>query len=208
MYGPKGVGALYIRKRSGISIKPQMHGGGQESGIRPGTLPTHQLVGMGEAARLIKQRLHKDAETVAALDRYLLDSLEDIELATLNGNQTHRVPGIVNISFAYVENESLMMSLKDVAISSGSACTSSRIEPSHVLQGLGISEDMANCSVRFSLGRQTTREEIDFVAMRVRKFIKLLRELSPEWQSPNSGKQLQNNNKAKSNITGTRENVV
>ena len=208
MYGPKGVGALYIRKRSDISIKPQMHGGGQESGIRPGTLPTHQLVGMGEAARLIKQRLHKDAETVAALDRYLLDSLEDIELATLNGNQTHRVPGIVNISFAYVENESLMMSLKDVAISSGSACTSSRIEPSHVLQGLGISEDMANCSVRFSLGRQTTREEIGFVAMRVRKFIKLLRELSPEWQSPNSGKQLQNNNKAKSNITVTRENVV
>lgn len=195
MYGPKGVGALYIRKRSGISIKPQMHGGGQESGIRPGTLPTHQLVGMGEAALLLKQRLHRDVETIATLDRCLLDSLADIELARLNGNQEHRVPGIINISFAYVENESLLMSLKDVAISSGSACTSSRIEPSHVLLGLGVSEDAANCSVRFSLGRQTTKEEIDFAATRVRKSVKLLRELSPEWQSPNPGEQLENDHK-------------
>jgi len=191
MYGPKGVGALYIRKRSGISIKPQMHGGGQESGIRPGTLPTHQLVGMGEAARLIKQRLHQDAETVAALDRYLLDSLANIQSVILNGNQEHRVPGIVNLSFAYVENEALMMSLKDVAISSGSACTSSRIEPSHVLLGLEVPEDAVNCSVRLSLGRQTTRKEISFAAMQVRKSVELLRELSPEWQSLSSGKQLQ-----------------
>ena len=208
MYGPKGVGALYVRKRSGISIKPQMHGGGQESGIRPGTLPTHQLVGMGEAARLVKQRLHQDTKTIAALDRYLLDSLANVESATLNGNQAHRVPGIFNISFAHVENESLMMSLKDVAISSGSACTSSRIEPSHVLLGLGVSEDATNCSVRFSLGRQTTREEIDFVAMRVKKSVELLRELSPEWLSLNSDKQTQNKSKAKSGITITQENVV
>lgn len=208
MYGPKGVGALYIRKRSGISIKPQTHGGGQESGIRPGTLPTHQLVGMGEAARLAKQLLYQDAKTIAALDRYLLDSLADIESAILNGNQTHRVPGIFNISFAHVENESLMMSLKDVAISSGSACTSSRVEPSHVLLGLGVSEDAANCSVRFSIGRQTTRDEIDFAAMRVKKSVELLRELSPEWRSPNSEEQLQNDNKARSNITVTQENAV
>ncbi len=208
MYGPKGVGALYIRKRSGISIKPLMHGGGQQSGIRPGTLPTHQLVGMGEAARLLKQRLHRDAETIAALDKYLLDSLADIELARLNGNKEHRVPGIINISFAHVENESLMMSLKDVAISSGSACTSSRVEPSHVLLELGVPEDVANCSVRFSLGRQTTREEIDFAATRVRKSIKLLRELSPEWQFLNSSKQLQSKHKTKSSITITRKNFV
>lgn len=208
MYGPKGVGVLYIRKRSGISVKPQMHGGGQESGIRPGTLPTHQLVGMGEAARLVKQRLHQDAKTLAALDRYLLDSLADIESATLNGNQAHRVPGIVNISFAHVENESLMMSLKDVAISSGSACTSSRIEPSHVLRGLGVSEDAANCSVRLSLGRQTTRKDIDFAAMRMKKSVELLRELSPEWRSSNSDRQLENDNQTKSNITVTQENIV
>lgn len=208
MYGPKGVGALYIRKRSGISIKPQTHGGGQESGIRPGTLPTHQLVGMGEAARLAKQRLHQDAKTIAALDKCLLDSLADIESARLNGNQAHRVPGILNISFAHVENESLMMSLKDVAISSGSACTSSRIEPSHVLLGLGMSEDAANCSVRFSIGRQTTRDEIDFAAMRVKKSIKLLRELSSQWRSVNSDKEVQNDNKAKSDITVTQESIV
>ena len=189
MYGPKGVGALYIRRRSGISVNPQTHGGGQEFGIRPGTLPTHQLVGMGEAARLAKQRLHQDAITIAALDKYLLDSLADIESATLNGNQVHRVPGIFSISFAHVENESLMMSLKDVAISSGSACTSSRIEHSHVLLGLGLSEDATSCSVRFSVGRQTTRDEIDFAVMRVKKSVDLLRELSPQWRSTNSDKQ-------------------
>ena len=196
MYGPKGVGALYIRNRSGIRISPQTHGGGQESAIRPGTLPTHQLVGMGEAARLAKQRLHKDAKTIGTLDKYLLDSLTEIESTTVNGNQAHRVPGIFNISFAHVENESLMMSLKDVAISSGSACTSSRIEPSHVLLGLGISEDAANCSVRFSIGRQTTRDEIGFAAKRVKKSVDLLRELSPHWRSQSYDKPLQSDRKA------------
>ena len=198
MYGPKGVGALYIRKRSDIRIKPQTHGGSQESGIRPGTLPTHQLAGMGEAARLVKQRLRQDAKTIATLDKYLLDNLLDIELTQLNGNQVHRVPGILNISFAHVENESLMMSLKDVAISSGSACTSSRMEPSHVLLGLGMSEDTANCSVRFSIGRQTTMAEIGFAVARVKKSVELLRELSPQWISLNSDRQLQNNHKASS----------
>jgi len=181
IYGPKGVGALYIRKKSGIRINPQMHGGGQESGIRPGTLPTHQLVGMGEAARLAKERLYQDAKTTAFLDKYFLSSLADIESTRLNGNQVHRVPGIINISFFHVENESLMMSLKDVAISSGSACTSSRIEPSHVLLGLGASEDIASCSVRFSIGRQTTIDEIDFAIVRVKNSVELLRKLSAQW---------------------------
>lgn len=207
MYGPKGVGALYIRNRSGTTIKPQMHGGGQESGIRPGTLPTHQLVGMGEAARLAKQRLHQDAQTIAALDEYLLDRLTQIESTTVNGNQTHRVPGIVNISFAHVENESLMMSLKDVAISTGSACTSFRVEPSHVLLGLGVSEDAANCSVRFSLGRQTTRDEIDFAAVRVTESVELLRKLSPHWQAQSYDKLLQSDNKA-TNVVVIQENII
>ncbi|MXY18280.1 MAG: aminotransferase class V-fold PLP-dependent enzyme [Acidobacteria bacterium] len=207
MYGPKGVGALYIRKRSGIRINPQMHGGGQEYGIRPGTLPTHQLVGMGEAARLAKQRLHQDSKAIADLDKYLLASLADIESTRLNGNQTHRVPGIFNISFAHVENESLMMSLKDVAISPGSACTSSRIEPSHVLLGLGVSEDTANCSVRFSIGRQTTRDEIDFAAMRLKESVELLRKLSPHWRAQSYDKQLQSDNKA-TNIAVIQENII
>jgi len=206
MYGPKGVGALYISKRSGITIKPQTHGGGQESSVRPGTLPTHQLVGMGEAARLVKQRLPQDAETIAALDKYLLDSLKEIESTKFNGNQVHRVPGILNISFAHVQNESLMMSLKDIAISSGSACTSSRIEPSHVLLGLGISTDTANCSVRFSLGRHTTRDEIDFAVMRVRESVNLLRELSLQLRSQSYDKLLQSDDKI-THITLVQESV-
>lgn len=208
MYGPKGVGALYVRGRSSLRIKPQMHGGGQEAGIRPGTLPTHQLVGMGEAARLTKQRLHQDAETMTALDRHLLDALAEIRLTTFNGNQEHRVPGILNVSFACVENESLMMSLKDVAISSGSACTSSSIEPSHVLLGLGVSENAANCSVRFSLGRLTTKDEIDLAVMRVRESVGLLRELSPQWESLNSDKPFHNNHETKSDVATARENTA
>lgn len=208
MYGPKGVGALYVRGRSNLRIKPQMHGGGQEAGIRPGTLPTHQLVGMGEAARLTKQRLPQDAETMTALDRHLLDGLAKIRLTTFNGNQEHRVPGILNVSFACVENESLMMSLKDVAISSGSACTSSNIEPSHVLLGLGVSENAANCSVRFSLGRLTTKDEIDLALMRVRESVGLLRELSPQWGSPSSDKPFHNNHETKSDVATARENTV
>jgi len=163
---------------------------------------------MGEAARLVKQNLHQEAKTIAILDRHLLNGLGDIESVMLNGNQEHRVPGIVNISFAYVENESLIMSLKDIAISSGSACTSSSIEPSHVLLGLGVSEEAANCSIRISLGRQTTREEIDYAVMRVKKSVGLLRKLSPEWQFLNSGKKLQNDNKVKSNATTTQETVL
>jgi len=186
MYGPKGVGALYCRKCSGTGIEPLMHGGGQEYRIRPGTLPTHQLVGMGEAARLAKKRLQGDLSKITALDKYLLDKLLSIELTKLNGNSLNRIPGILNVCFDHVENESLMMTLKDVAVSSGSACNSSHFETSHVLIGIGISEDDANCSVRFSIGRQTTLDDIDFAVMRLKKTVNLLRQLSPQWKSLNS----------------------
>ena len=182
MYGPKGVGALYVHRRFLRQIEPQMHGGGQEQGIRSGTLATHQLVGMGEAARLMHKRLNHDVKTVAALDHRLLNHLADIECAFVNGNQAHRVPGIVNIAFACVENESLMMSTREVAIASGSACTSARIEPSHVLRALGLPENLASCSIRFSLGRFTTTKDIDLAAVYVRQSVDALRLLSPEWQ--------------------------
>ncbi len=183
MYGPKGVGALYIRRSSHVRMEPQMHGGSQEQGLRSGTLATHQLAGMGEASDLLLEYRMRDVKRQTALDSRLLGRLKAIEGITINGNQTNRVPGILNIGFACVESESLMMSLKDLAISSGSACTSSHVEPSHVLLSLGLSEDIANCSVRFSLGRFTTEEEIDFTADRVCNAVDVLRQLSPQWQS-------------------------
>ena len=183
MYGPKGVGALYVRRWPRVRIEPQIHGGGQEKGIRSGTLATHQLVGMGEAAQLICERRSRDVEVIAELDLRLLDRLADIEHTFINGNNENRVSGIVNVGFACVESESLMMSLKDVAISSGSACTSSRVEPSHVLRSLGLPEDLASCSVRFSLGRFTSEEEIDFAVSCVRNSVDALRQLSPQWRA-------------------------
>ncbi len=182
MYGPKGVGALYVRRSPHIKIEPQMHGGDHERGIRSGTLPTHQLVGMGEAASLIHKRRHLEVEKIATLDALLLDRLLGIEGAFISGNQTHRVAGILNIGFAYVESESLMMSLKGVAVSSGSACTSSSIEPSHVLRSLGLSDDLASYSVRFSLGRFTTVEEVYFSVACVENSVNALRRLSSQWQ--------------------------
>ena len=182
MYGPKGVGALYVHRRLLRQIEPQMHGGGQEQGIRSGTLATHQLVGMGEAARLMGKHLSQDIKTATTLDYRLLNRLADIEFAFVNGNQAHRVPGIVNMAFACVENESLMMSTREVAIASGSACTSARVEPSHVLQALGLPENLASCSVRFSLGRFTTTKDIDLAVAYVRQSVDALRLLSPEWQ--------------------------
>lgn len=184
MYGPKGAGALYARRRPRVRLEPLIHGGGHEQGLRSGTLATHQIVGMGEAARLARERRARDAAAAAALDRRLLDSLLGMERVSLNGSATRRAPGIVNAAFACVKSESLMMVLKDVAVSSGSACTSSRIEPSHVLQALGVPGDLAACSIRFSLGRFTTAQEIDFAARRVRESVEALRELSPQWQAP------------------------
>lgn len=183
MYGPKGVGALYVRRSPHVRIEPQMHGGAQEQGLRSGTLATHQLVGMGEAAHLVREYRDRDTKALAALDYRLLARLTTIECTVVNGNQARRVAGILNIGFACVESESLMLAIKDVAVSSGSACTSSQVAPSHVLLSLGLSEDLANCSIRFSLGRFTTEEQIDFTATRVCSTVNALRQLSPQWQT-------------------------
>lgn len=183
IYGPKGVGALFVRRHPDLPLKPQIHGGDQEKGMRSGTIATHQVVGMGKAAQLVRERREYDSENVQYLESRLLNKIEEIEHAFINGNQTHRVSGIVNICFTCVSNESLMMSLKDVAISSGSACTSSRIEPSHVLLALGMTEELANCSVRFSLGRYSTKDEVDFVSLSIRKTVDMLRHLSTEWKN-------------------------
>ena len=182
MYGPKGVGALYVRSCEQTSITPQVHGGSQERGLRAGTLPTHQLVAMGEAAHLMCNLREHDVRTVAARENQLFERLADIEHVFINGNQERRTPGIVNIAFACVDSESLMVALRDeVAISSGSACTSSRVEPSHVLLGLGLSEERADCSVRLSFGRFTTDYELEFTATRLRETVAALRMLSPDW---------------------------
>ena len=184
MYGPKGVGALYVRARSRIPIVPQMHGGDQERGLRAGTLATHQIVGMGEAAGLMRVRRESDVRSIAKLERRLLEQLAGIEHMAVNGNQVRRVPGILNISFACVDSESLMLALRDdLAVSSGSACTSSHVGSSHVLLGLGLSEEWAGCSVRISLGRFTTDHEIDFAASRLREAVDELRALSSTWVS-------------------------
>ena len=182
MYGPKGVGALYVRRCPRVQIEAQMHGGNQEQGIRSGTLATHQVAGMGEAASLICERRNSDVEILSTLDQRLLEQLTEIEHTSLNGNEVHRVAGIANVGFACVESEALMMSLKDIAISSGSACTSSHVEPSHVLRSLGLPEELANCSVRFSIGRFTTEEEVDFAAACVKNSVDTLRRLSPQWR--------------------------
>ena len=182
MYGPKGVGALYVRSSEQSSFTPQMHGGGQELGLRAGTLPTHQLVATGEAANLICDLRDHDVRAVVRLEHQLFELLTDVEHVYYNGNQKHRVPGIVNITFACVDSESLMLALRDeVALSSGSACTSSRVEPSHVLLGLGLSEMRADCSVRLSFGRFTTHEELEVAATSLRKAVAALRALSPDW---------------------------
>ena len=184
MYGPKGVGALYVRARSRVPIVPQIHGGDQEQGLRAGTLATHQVVGMGEAARLIRDQRESDVRTIARLEQRMLEQLVGIEHVALNGNQVRRVPGIMNVSFACVDSESLMLSLRDdVALSTGSACTSSHMESSHVLLELGLSEEWADCSVRISLGRFTADHEIDIATSRLREAVAELRALSSRWSS-------------------------
>lgn len=183
MYGPKGVGALYIRRSPIVQIQAQIHGGGQERSLRAGTLPTHQIVGMGEAAALLRQHLKPDSVLVKKLDRLFLRYLSEIDGASLNGNQLHRVPGIFNVFFPCVDNESLMMSVPDVALSSGAACTSSHIEPSHVLTSLGLSDSVANCSVRFSFGRFTKEHDVHIAGARIVEQVSALRQLSSAWQS-------------------------
>jgi len=187
IYGPKGIGALYVCRKPRIRLEPQMHGGGHERGFRSGTLPTHQIVGMGEAFRLAKEEMAADNERIRMLRDRLYKGLESIEEIYINGDLEQRVPHNLNISFNFVEGESLIMALKDLAVSSGSACTSASLEPSYVLRALGRSDELAHSSIRFSLGRFTTEEEIDFAIEQISKNIGKLRELSPLWEMYKDG---------------------
>lgn len=181
IYGPKGIGALYVRRKPRVRIEAQMHGGGHERGMRSGTLAVHQIVGMGEAYRIAKEEMATEIPRIRALRDRLWNGLKDIEEVHLNGCLEQGVASILNVSFNYVEGESLMMALKDLAVSSGSACTSASLEPSYVLRALGLNDELAHSSIRFSLGRFTTEEEIDYTIDLVKKSIGRLRELSPLW---------------------------
>jgi len=186
-YGPKGIGALYVRRKPRVRLEAQTHGGGHERGMRSGTLPTHQIVGMGEAFRLAKLEMEKDRQHVIGLRDRLLKGLADMEEVHINGSAEQRVPNNLNISFNYVEGESLMMSLKDLAVSSGSACTSASLEPSYVLRALGLNDEMAHSSIRFSFGRFTTEEEVDFAIEQIHTAVGKLRSLSPLWDMYKDG---------------------
>jgi len=187
IYGPKGIGALYVRRKPRIRLEAQMHGGGHERGLRSGTLATHQIVGMGEAFRLAREEMASENERILALRNKLYDGLKDMEEVYVNGDLEHRIAGNLNISFNFVEGESLMMALKDMAVSSGSACTSSSLEPSYVLRALGRDDELAHSSLRFTLGRFTTEEEIDYVLSQVRGQVERLRDLSPLWDMYKEG---------------------
>ena len=186
-YGPKGIGALYVSRKPRVRIEAQMHGGGHERGMRSGTLATHQIVGMGEAFRLAKEEMATENERIKMLRDKLYNGVKDIEAVYLNGDADHRVAHNLNVSFAYVEGESLIMALKDIAVSSGSACTSASLEPSYVLRALGLTDELAHSSIRFSIGRFTTEEEIDYVTNLVRSAIDKLREMSPLWDMYKEG---------------------
>ena len=179
IYGPKGIGALFVRRKPRVRIEAQMHGGGHERGMRSGTLPTHQIVGMGEAFKLGFENLAEESARIEALRTRLWEGVSDMEEVHLNGSEDQHVPGIVNISFAFVEGESLIMALRDLAVSSGSACTSASLEPSYVLRALGLNDEMAHSSIRFSIGRYTTEQDIDDAIAKVRHAVEKLRELSP-----------------------------
>ena len=186
-YGPKGIGALYVRRKPRVRLEAQMHGGGHERGMRSGTLATHQIVGMGEAYRLAKEEMQKDYEHAKRLQQRLLDGLKDMEQVFVNGDLEHRVPHNLNISFNYVEGESLIMGIKGLAVSSGSACTSASLEPSYVLRALGRSDELAHSSLRMTIGRFTTEEEIDYAISTIRTNVEKLRELSPLWEMYKDG---------------------
>ncbi len=180
-YGPKGIGALYVRRKPRVRLEAQMHGGGHERGLRSGTLATHQIVGMGEAFRLARLDMAEENKRIGALRDRLLNGLTAIEETFVNGDMAHRVPHNLNISFAYVEGESLIMAVKDIAVSSGSACTSASLEPSYVLRALGRNDELAHSSIRFTIGRFTTVEEIDYTIDLLQRKVGKLRELSPLW---------------------------
>ena len=187
IYGPKGIGALFVRRKPRVRIEAQMHGGGHERGMRSGTLPTHQIVGMGHAFKIGHEILADETNRITALRKRLWDGVADIEEVHLNGSADQHVPGIVNISFAFVEGESLMMALRDLAVSSGSACTSASLEPSYVLRALGLNDEMAHSSIRFSIGRYTSEADIDAAIAQVRTAVEKLRLLSPLWEMFKAG---------------------
>ncbi len=186
-YGPKGIGALFVRRKPRVRLEAQMHGGGHERGFRSGTLPTHQIVGMGEAFRIARLEMHEEAVRVKALRDRLLNGLKDLEEVYVNGDLEHRIAGNLNVSFNFVEGESLIMALKDLAVSSGSACTSASLEPSYVLRALGLNDELAHSSLRFSIGRFTTEADIDHAIGRLYDAVNKLRELSPLWDMYKDG---------------------
>ncbi len=187
LYGPKGIGALYVRRKPRIRLEAIIHGGGHERGMRSGTLPVHQIVGMGEAYAICQQEMAEEMPRLTALRDRLYNGLKDIEETYVNGSMTERVGTNLNMSFNYVEGESLMMALRDIAVSSGSACTSASLEPSYVLRALGLNDELAHSSIRFTVGRYTTEEEIDYTIELVKKAVAKLRELSPLWDMHKEG---------------------
>ncbi len=186
-YGPKGIGALYVRRKPRIRIEAQMHGGGHERGMRSGTLPTHQCVGMGEAYRIAKEDMAEENKKITVLQQRLMNGLKGIEQVFINGHETQRVPHNINMSFNYVEGESLIMGIKGLAVSSGSACTSASLEPSYVLRALGRSDELAHSSLRMTIGRWTTEAEIDFAIATIKENVAKLRDMSPLWDMYQEG---------------------
>jgi cysteine desulfurase len=186
-YGPKGIGALFVRRKPRIRLEAQMHGGGHERGMRSGTMATHQIVGMGEAFRIAKEDMGAENERLLMLRNKLWNGIKDMEAVYLNGDMESRIAGNLNVSFAYVEGESLIMALKDMAVSSGSACTSASLEPSYVLRALGLNDELAHSSIRFTTGRFTTEAEIDYVIDVIRNAIEKLRDMSPLWDMYKEG---------------------
>lgn len=191
MYGPKGVGALYVRRKPRVRLEAQIHGGGHERGMRSGTLATHQIVGLGAACVLAKETMVAETKRLAGLRKRFWDKVNDMEQVFLNGDAVHRLPGHLNISINYVEGESLIMALKDVALSSGSACTSASLEPSYVLRALGMNDELAHSSLRFTMGRYTTEAEVDYVAEALRTSVEKLRMMSPLWDMYKAGVDLE-----------------
>ena len=186
-YGPKGVGALFVRRKPRVRLEAMIHGGGHERGMRSGTLPTHQLVGMGEAFKLAEEEMNSDNARISALREKFWQGLKDIEEVHLNGHEEKRAAGFLNVSFNFIEGESLIMALKDIAVSSGSACTSASLEPSYVLRALGLKDELAHSSIRFALGRFTTEQEVDYTINLVKDSVTKLRELSPLWDMYQDG---------------------
>jgi cysteine desulfurase len=187
VYGPKGIGALYVRRKPRVRIAASIHGGGHERGMRSGTLPSHQIVGMGEAFRIARLEMAEESQRVTALRDRLLTGLREIPEIVVNGSLEHRIPHNLNVSFSFVEGESLMMGIKDVAVSSGSACTSASLEPSFVLLALGRSDELAHSSIRFTLGRFSTEQDVDFAVDLLKRQVAKLRELSPLWEMHQDG---------------------